>query len=299
MEIRHLKLVKAIVEQGSIANAIDELHLTASALSYQLKEAEQQLGTPIFLRVNKKLVLTAAGHEVYNTAVSILKELNQLSNNVKEVQQGRSGTIRLSVQYYTTWHWLPAVISRFHESFPNIDVRVVFAENEIAMEELRGGSIDLLLTCMQTEKHPVTYATLFKDEMVALTPDNDYWRSKTFAAADDFRDANLIVHARPEKSDVLYTEVLQPAGITPRSITVLPLADAALAMIRSGMGVSVMTRTAVQSALTGEDIRVLPVTAHGLFKYQYAAMLHQEHMPPYLDAFIRHLSFSSVKPAVL
>jgi LysR family transcriptional regulator, regulator for metE and metH len=66
MEIRHLKLIKAIVEEGSITKAIDRLHLTQSALSYQLKEAEQQLGTAIFLRVNKKMVLTKAGEKIYD-----------------------------------------------------------------------------------------------------------------------------------------------------------------------------------------------------------------------------------------
>ncbi|WP_243396771.1 LysR family transcriptional regulator [Flavobacterium pectinovorum] len=49
MEIRHLRLIKAIVEEGSITKAIEKLHLTQSALSHQLKEAEYQLGTPIFL----------------------------------------------------------------------------------------------------------------------------------------------------------------------------------------------------------------------------------------------------------
>ena len=64
MEIRHLKLVKAIVEEGSITKAIDKLHLTQSALSHQLKEAEYQLGAKIFLRQNKKLILTKTGEKI-------------------------------------------------------------------------------------------------------------------------------------------------------------------------------------------------------------------------------------------
>ncbi len=75
MEIRHLRLIKAIVEEGSITRAIDKLYLTQSALSYQLKEAEHQLGTKIFLRVNKKMVLTKAGEKLYETANEILEKL--------------------------------------------------------------------------------------------------------------------------------------------------------------------------------------------------------------------------------
>ena len=77
MEIRHLRLIKAIVEEGSITKAIDKLHLTQSALSHQLKEAEYQLGTKIFLRTNKKLILTKAGEKLYAIANEILDKLSQ------------------------------------------------------------------------------------------------------------------------------------------------------------------------------------------------------------------------------
>ncbi len=75
MEIRHLRLIKAIVEEGSITKAIDKLHVTQSALSHQLKEAELQLGTRIFLRQNKKLILTKAGEKLYETANEIIDKL--------------------------------------------------------------------------------------------------------------------------------------------------------------------------------------------------------------------------------
>src|SRR5687768_13772544 len=85
MEIRHLKLVKAIAEEGSITKAIDRLHLTQSALSHQLKEAEYHLGTKIFNRVNKKMVLTKAGNELYNTANEVLQKLQQTEKHIKKL----------------------------------------------------------------------------------------------------------------------------------------------------------------------------------------------------------------------
>ncbi len=291
MEIRHLKLVKAIVEEGSIANTIDRLHLTASALSYQLKEAEQQLGTPIFLRVNKKMILTAAGQQVYLSANRILKELEQMTDAVDEVLTGKAGMIRVSIQYHTTYHWLPPLIQQFQEAFPNIEVKVVFAESGAQLDKLLAGEIDIVLTCMQTLPKQLVYTTLFKDEMVALVPDTAAWAGKPFVIAEDFRDVNLIVHSTPEHTDVLYADILQPSGITPENITVLPLTDAAVAMIRSGLGVSVMTKSAVKPALLSEGIRVLPVTDRGLYKYQYAATLRNAQMPSYMDHFIRFLKF--------
>ena len=71
LEVRHLKLVKAIVEEGSIVNAIEKLHLTPSALSHQLREAELQIGTRIFHRINKKMSLSEVGEKVLAAAKTL------------------------------------------------------------------------------------------------------------------------------------------------------------------------------------------------------------------------------------
>jgi len=68
MEIKHLKLIETVSEEGSLTKAVDKLFLTQSALSHQLKEMESQLGTQVFHRVNKKLVLTGAGKIVLKSA---------------------------------------------------------------------------------------------------------------------------------------------------------------------------------------------------------------------------------------
>src|SRR6187551_789567 len=107
MEIRHLRLIKAIVEEGSITKAIDKLHLTQSALSHQLKEAEYQLGTAIFLRTNKKLVLTKAGEKIYDLATEILNKLTETENQIKQMVYGEHGEIRISTECFSSYHWLP------------------------------------------------------------------------------------------------------------------------------------------------------------------------------------------------
>src|SRR5258705_1340158 len=122
MEIRHLRLIKAIVEEGSITKAIDKLHLTQSALSHQLKEAEYQLGTKIFLRQNKKLVLTKAGERLYATANEVLDKLSDTEREIKQMIFGEIGEIRISTECYSSYHWLPSVLKQFQSLYPNIEL---------------------------------------------------------------------------------------------------------------------------------------------------------------------------------
>jgi len=61
LEVRHLRLIAGIAEAGSMTKAAVGLHLTQSALSHQLRDIESRFNTPFFLRVGKRMVLTAAG----------------------------------------------------------------------------------------------------------------------------------------------------------------------------------------------------------------------------------------------
>src|SRR4029453_14568815 len=68
LEVRHLKLVEAIAETRSVTRAGERLHLTQSALSHQLRDIEPRLGTPLFLRLNRRMVPTPAGERLLESA---------------------------------------------------------------------------------------------------------------------------------------------------------------------------------------------------------------------------------------
>src|SRR5262245_20245167 len=122
MEIRHLRLIKSVVEEGSITKAISKLYLTQSALSHQLREAEEQLGTKIFHRINKKMVLTKAGEKLYETAKEVLIKLADIESHIKKLVHGEAGEIRISTECYTSYYWLPSLMREFQGSYPNVDL---------------------------------------------------------------------------------------------------------------------------------------------------------------------------------
>src|SRR5690606_24476274 len=146
MEIRYLRLIKAIVEEGSITRAMDVLHLSQSALSYQLKEAELQVGTQVFYRRNKKLILTPVGKKLYATANKVLKELDIADAEIKKMVDGDVGVIRISTECYTSYHWLPAVLKKFKSEFPNVEIEIVFEATHRPISKLISGELDLAIT---------------------------------------------------------------------------------------------------------------------------------------------------------
>src|SRR5690606_18065424 len=161
MEIRYLRLIKAIVEEGSITRAMDVLHLSQSALSYQLKEAELQVGTLIFYRRNKKLILTPVGKKLYAMADKMLKELDATEFEIKKMMNGENGVIRISTECYTSYHWLPAVLRKFKCEFPNVEIEIIFEATHRPVEKLLEGELDLAITSNPEQIDIVEYVKLF------------------------------------------------------------------------------------------------------------------------------------------
>jgi len=86
-----LKLIAAVAEEGSVTRAGHRLHLTQSALSHQLRDVEEKLGAPLFLRLNKKMVLTQAGERLLSSAHAVLGELKRAEENIRQIALAKEG----------------------------------------------------------------------------------------------------------------------------------------------------------------------------------------------------------------
>src|SRR5258705_12004514 len=125
LEVRHLRLVRAVAAFGGLTSAGRELHLTQSALSHQLRDVETRLGTPIFLRVGKRMVLTSAGERLLRSAEEILGTLERTEAAIRGLAAVGRGRLRVSTGSYTQYHWLPLALKRFRPVCPNVDVQIV------------------------------------------------------------------------------------------------------------------------------------------------------------------------------
>jgi len=289
MEIRHLRLIKAIVEEGSITKAIDKLHLTQSALSHQLKEAEYQLGTKIFLRANKKLSLTKAGEKLYQTANEILEKLSYTEREIKQLIFGEVGEIRISTECYSSYHWLPSVLKQFHLLYPNIELKIVMEATHYPLQKLLANVLDIAIISDPIKDDNIKYVELFQDEMVMVVSENHFWADKKFVVAADFINEHLLIHSLPLETVTIHQFLLLPAKVTPKKITALPLTEASIEMVKADMGIMAMAKWALQPYLKNNSIKAIKIGRNGLKRKHYIAVMNNKTYPEYFNHFIEFL----------
>ena len=288
MEIRYLRLIKAIVEEGSITRAMDVLHLSQSALSYQLKEAELQVGTLVFYRRNKKLILTPVGKKLYAMANKVLKELDIAESEIKKMMNGENGVIRISTECYTSYHWLPAVLKKFSNEFPNVEIEIVFEATHRPIEKLIEGELDLAITSNPEHIEQVEFIQLFSDEMLATVSNQHPWAKRDYVEAEDFQDVTLIIHSLPLDTVSIFRTQLTPKGIDPKKLIVLPLTEASIELVKANMGVIVLANWALIPYLN-DEIKAIKINKEGFFRQQYIARIRDREYPVFYDYFIKFL----------
>jgi len=291
LEIRHLKLVAAVAETGSVTLAGNRLHLTQSALSHQLRDAEEQLGVPLFERRSRRMTLTAAGERLLQSARTVLDELARAEKEIQENNGSGAtkGVLRLSTECYTVYHWLPPRLRLFQHKFPAVDFQLVIEATDSPFEALLEGKLDLAIVCDPIRNRKIRYTPLFEDEVLIVVPPDHRLADKSFAALEEFAGENLIIYPPKEDSTVL-NRFLTPAGISPRRIQEVMLTDAIIEMVRGGLGVAALAKWAVLPQLDSGALVGLSLTEQGFRRTWSAAQLRATQTPAYVEEFIRVLA---------
>jgi len=290
MELRHLELMKTVDEEGSLTRAAEKLYLSQSALSHQLKELETQLDAPVFHRMNKKLVLTPVGKVVLKSAKRILKEVKKAEWEIKRQISGDTGSIRIATECYTCYHWLPRMLKGFNRDFPLVEIEIFPEATRKPVAELLKGKLDVAITSQVPNNPKLQFKELFTDELVAVVSNDHPWREKSYVTARDFKDQDLIIHSLPLESVTVFHKVLIPADIEPQKVIPIQLTEAAVEMVKAGLGVGVMARWAVKPYLNSGQVSIVPVTKKGLYRTWYAVMIMNLNMPNYIHHFIDQMA---------
>ncbi|MFN7927200.1 MAG: LysR family transcriptional regulator [Blastocatellia bacterium] len=291
LDIRHLKLLVAVTEEKSVTKAGERLHLSQSALSHQLRDLEERLGTPLFLRLNKRMVLTQAGERLLHSAKEVLDELKRAEEEVAQMARHKRGTLRLSTECYTCYHWLPEKLKAFQHRFPDVDVKIVAEVTHHPMQALLNGKLEMAIVSDHPRDKRIVYHPLFKDELVAVMPPQHRLAAKPILQAKDFADEHLFLYVEP-KDSTFYKLVLNPAGVTPKRLSVMPLTEAIIEMVKAGLGVSVLARWAIAEPLKAGSLVARPLTKRGVHRQWSAALLKQDFTPTYLTEFVNLLAAS-------
>src|SRR6218665_1900600 len=142
LSIRQLKYFSAVAELGRVSEAAVQLNVSASAVTSAIRELEEMLGQPLFVRQSRGVELTDAGRRFLSHAYNVLAAADDAMRMAREGALV-GGVLSIAATYTVLGYFLPHPLQRFTQRYPQIEVKVHELQREMIEEGLITNRYDL------------------------------------------------------------------------------------------------------------------------------------------------------------
>lgn len=244
MTLRQLRYFEALARYTHFGRAADACAISQPALSVQIKEMEQSLGTSLFERGPRHVRLTRFGEECVVRVRDILQAVDELGEMARASQDGLSGRLRIGVIPTIAPYLLPALIGKLHALHPETDVQIRETVTPRLLEELMDGRIDTAIVALPVGEAAFTEVPLFSERMVLVRPQAE--AALPVPSVDALRERRLLLleegHCFRDQAlsfcNLQSTPVRE--GLDGSSLSTL------VQMVGAGIGVTLIPEMAVQ-----------------------------------------------------
>ncbi|MFC0820289.1 LysR family transcriptional regulator [Moraxella marmotae] len=240
LEIRHLQMLSTLRRHGSLASTADELNLTASAISHQLKELENYYNITLVNRRTRPVSFTPAGLVVLELADSILPQVARSKAEIKRLAHGQAGRLRLASECHSCFDWLMPILNVYRGQYSDVELDFATGFDPEPHQMLMDNEIDLLITASDLPIAGIHYLPLFTYESRLVLSPAHRLASGEFIAAEDLADQTLIAYPVEESRLDIIAKFLAPSGITPARIRTTELTAMLIQLVASERGVAAL-----------------------------------------------------------
>ncbi len=290
IEIKHLKTIATLAETHSVIATAEQLFMTQSALSHQIKQLENALDMKLFERKTNPIQFTPAGQVLLKTANEVLPKLQQTKQTLLALSQGEQGRLLMGVDCHTCFEWLLPMLRHYQAKWPNVDLDILNSFGDQPLKKLQTQLLDLVITSDPENNSDMVFDPLFSYELVAVLPLNDDLNQKQWLEPADFAETTLITYPVPLQKLDVFKRFLTPQQISPNVIRYSELTLMMLQLVESGRGICVLPKWLIQSQPDFSHLPTKRLGKDGLWSTLYAATLKTQHHQPYIQDFIQQVA---------
>ncbi|MGM3277072.1 LysR family transcriptional regulator [Ralstonia sp. 24A2] len=181
MELYQLKAILAVARTGQLARAAEQLHLTQSAISKQIKGLEDELGVLLFDRTPTGMTVTAAGRRLLPIAGRVVDATQEMTALASSLRGNVSGVLRLGTIIDPESIRLGPLLAALLQFYPHIDVTLAHGISGSVLQMLRDGQVDAGFYLGTLHDPEITVHPLAVEHYVVVAP--AAWEAKLRGAS--------------------------------------------------------------------------------------------------------------------
>lgn len=293
MELKFLEIFCKVVEERSFSKAAEALFLTQPTISSHIKNLEEELNIKLLDRLGRDVVPTKAGEVLYKYAkeiVNLKKNAVQALDEFKGIVKGRLiiGGSTIPGEYI-----LPEYIAGFKKTHPDITVTLKIGDTQDIIDMLLNGSVEMGVVGSKTNDKRIECKEFLKDELALIASGRHFKKSKAKIDKKDLKNLPIIIREKGSGSRKTIEEIFKMHGIDIENLNIVAefgSTEAVKQAVKSGIGVSFVSRFAVKSEIQNKTLKAIPIKDFNITRHFYIITDKARAVSPVCQSFIKMLA---------
>lgn len=250
MEFRHLKYLLAVGKELHFAKAAEKLFITQPALSKQIMQLEDELGTKLLNRTKRSVSLTPAGKYLMDEADYIINHLNRVVDATKRKGEGEAGEIRVGFVGSAMQSIIPELLEQMSKIHPNIHASLDELDNKDQLDAIARDKLDIGFVRLESVHKGFEQRVVLEDSFSLVVSNKHAVQPQNFKSLDQFKDEQFILFSN-DYSQEYYDNIMSiftDHGFEPKVSHRSVQANSIFRLVERQLGVAIVP-TALQGGL--------------------------------------------------
>jgi DNA-binding transcriptional LysR family regulator len=289
MDLRQLEILKAVADSGSFTGAGRRLHVSQSAVSRQILLLEAELNEPLFWRIKRKVRITPAGEILLQLANRVFDDIKETTASITDRQEKLTGSVRLVGGMTVSLYVFPSLLKEFRREHPEVDVKVITGSTDRLIRKLRTGAADLGLITLPIDEPDLVTVPVMREELMLVTYPSHPLSKRTRVEPQDLVRQPFILYEPGSNTRRVIDAFFLKENIRPRMVMETENVEIIKAMVKSGLGITVISQNAVEHEVREGELATCRIGGSTLVRETGWVYLKANRVPRKIEEMIRAL----------
>ena len=294
LDLRQLEIIRAIAETGSFTAAGHKLHVSQSAISRQILLLEDELKTPVFLRIGRRIRITPAGESLLQLSHRVFQDLTDTVAQISDSQETLRGTVRILGGMTVCLYVFPTLLSELTRQHPGIDVKIMNDSAERSIQHLRAGTGDIALLTLPVRDADMVTVPVLQEELLVVTSAKHPLTKKRKVNAQDLSAQPFVLFESGSNTRRVVDEFFASSGIEPKIVMETENVEILKALVRHGLGITIVSYQSVARDVASGHLYCARIDGRPLVRETGWVYPKMSRTPRAVDEVIK--AFEKVRP---
>lgn len=258
-DLRQLRALVAVADEGSFTLASRKLFVTQSAVSHSLRTLEEQLDCKLLDRSGKRVAATSEGAILLHRCKRILRELEQATRDLDGLRRWGQTRIRVGAPHSLCHYLIPSVLREFRDCFPRCEPNIDAGDTGMLLEKLAQGELDLVVGLKPKLHGGEGYRHMFIDRLAFVISPFHPWAAKKEDMLETLGEQQFIIYAKATETHRLIEAWMEKMAGKIRKPLVLGDMQAIKEMAKLGTGVGIVASWVAAREIADGTLRAVKI----------------------------------------